>query len=137
MSTSLGALLIALQARPASAESEELHRRAHAKGPCAVEDLTLIELFFRDAALSFATAILSGVLPRPISIGRGCHEKVAATLQTFRWKSDFDVRSAEHPYHPIWQNFASWCQASGLEPKLDGTPGAKEPAYVLFVEANR
>jgi hypothetical protein len=136
MSTLLGSLLAALLAQPVSAGSEELYRRTRDKGPCAVEDLTLVELFFRDAALSFATAILSGVLPRPISIGRGCHEKVAATLQTFRWKSGFDVRSAEHPYHPVWQDFVSWCQASGLEATLDGTPGAKEPVYVLSIKPN-
>jgi hypothetical protein len=134
MSTSLGALLATLQLRPISTESESLRQRAREKGPCALEDLTLIELFFRDATLSFSTAILSGVLPRPISIGRGCHEKVAATLQTFRWRADFDIRSLEHPYHAVWQDFSRWCHASGLEATLTGTPGAKDPMYALFVQ---
>jgi hypothetical protein len=133
MSTSLGVLLATLKAVPENADSEELRRRARAKGACAVEDLTLVELFFRDASLAFSTAILSGLLPRPITLCRGCNEKIAATLQTFRWSNDFDIRSAEHPYHAIWQSFAAWCRANSLEPTLAGTPGSKEPMYALSV----
>jgi hypothetical protein len=134
MNASLGARLANLKAMSTSAESDELHRRASAKGPCAVEDLNLVELFFRDAALSFATAIMSDVLPRRIAIGRGCYEKVAGTIQTFRWKSGFDIRSNDHPYHAIWNDFATWCDGHGLEPTLDGSPGPKETMYFLNVQ---
>lgn len=134
MSTSLGALLGVLQAQPKDVESEQLRQRAHAKGACAIEDLTLVENFFRDAALSFSTAILSGILPQPISLCRGCNEKTASTLQTFRWNEDFDVRSSEHPYHAVWNNFDRWCRAQGLEPTITGTPGAKEPKYLISVK---
>ncbi len=134
MSTSLGASLIALRAKPEAAESEALRKRVQAKGPCAVEDLTLVELFFRDAALSFSMAILSGILPRPVTLCRGCNEKVAATLQTFRWTSDFDVRSPEHPYHAIWLDFAAWSRANGLEPTLTGTPGTKGAMFMICVQ---
>ena len=63
MSTSLGASLIALRAKPEAAESEALRKRVQAKGPCAVEDLTLVELFFRDKS-----QLQCGLLEREVVI---------------------------------------------------------------------
>lgn len=133
LSPSLGESLAMLEAKAAPEGSAELRKLAMAKGPCAVEDLTLVELFFRDAALAFATAITAGLLPRPVAMGRGCNERVAATLQTFRWKSGFDIRSPEHPYHALWSDFAAWCRHHGLEPTLDCTQSAKEAVFYVSV----
>lgn len=132
-SPSLGESLALLEAASGSEGAAELRRLATAKGPCAVEDFALVELFFRDAALGFATAIMADILPRPVAIGRGRHERVATTLQTFRWKSGFDIRSLEHPYHALWIDFAQWCRRHGLEAALEGTHGAKEPMFYVSV----
>ena len=132
-SPSLGESLAMLKSMATPEGAAELRRIATAKGPCAVEDLTLVELFFRDAALAFTAAIIAGLLPRPISIGRGCNERVAATLQTFRWKNGFDIRTPEHPYHGLWSDFAAWCRRHDLAATLDGAQGAKEPMFHVSV----
>ncbi|MBB6187520.1 hypothetical protein HDE77_001884 [Rhodanobacter sp. MP7CTX1] len=132
-SPSLGESLALLEAGTGSEGASELHRLATVKGPCAVEDFTLVELFFRDAALAFATAIAADILPRPVVIGRGCHERVATTLQTFRWKGGFDIRSPEHPYHAVWSDFAAWCRRHGLEATLEGAQSAKEAMFYVSV----
>lgn len=112
-----------------------LEREANEKGLCAERDLQLVRDFFYRASTEFATAILAGVAPRPLMIGNGQNDKLAAVLHTYRWKDGYDIRGASHPLHGIWTPFQAWCDANDLRPCLtsacDGA--ARERWYLLSV----
>jgi len=131
---SLGLLLQAQQC-----ETEEclktLELQASGKGLCAEKDLQLVRDFFHLASTSFAGCILAGVAPRALVVGNGQNDKVAAILQTYRWKEGYDIRDATHPYHGVWQPFQRWCDNSDLQAMLScqRDAGGKEKWYLLTV----
>jgi hypothetical protein len=131
---SLGRLL---QAQQCETEDclKELERQASGKGQCAEKDLQLVRDFFHQASTSFASSILAGVAPRPVILGNGKNDKVAAILQTYRWKEGYDIRDATHPYNGVWQPFQHWCDASDLRPSFScrRDDAGKEKWYTLSV----
>lgn len=104
------------QARATFECEQALERKAATLGPCAQMDLLLVREFFQRACVDFASAILAGIAPPVIAIGNGSNEKIAAILQTYRWKDGEDIRTPTHPYHGLWRPFLAWCTANELEP---------------------
>ena len=89
------------------------------------------------AITEFTNSILAGIEIRPIALGKGNQEKVAAILQTFRWKDGYDIRSPTHPYHAVWVPFETWCHENGLVPEIGACTdvATKEPLKTITVRA--
>jgi len=97
----------------------ELEQQTAQKGLCAERDLQAVKDFFHQAITQFTTDILARIEVRPLMLGNGHHEAVAAILQTYRWKRDNGIAQAAHPYHAVWQTFRTWCMANDLHPEID------------------
>lgn len=132
--SSLGQLLKDMQCDTPECVAE-LERQASGKGLCAEKDLQLARDFFYQASTEFSNAILAGLQPRPLLIGNGHHDRLAAVLHTYRWKEGYDIRDATHPYHGIWQPFQAWCHGNDLQVHLacQRDDGGKERWYALTV----
>jgi hypothetical protein len=106
-----------LQAQACDTEDcvRALERQAALRGQCAEKDLQLVRAFFHDASTGFSSSILARLAPPVVEIGNGHHDKLATVLQTYRWKDDYDIRTASHPYNGVWQPFERWCADNELE----------------------
>lgn len=126
-----------LQAQACDTEDcvRALEQQAALRGQCAEKDLQLVRAFFHDAAASFASSIMAKLAPPVIEIGHGQHDKLATIIQTYRWNEGYDIRSAGHPYHGVWQPFARWCADNEIEAVLTCRHDAagKEKWYTLGV----
>lgn len=134
---SLGTLLANHARRTKPAAFVEMEQSAANKGACACEDFKRVMDFFYDAMLEFSATILAGIDIRPAILGNGQNPKVAAILQTFRWKGGYDMRNSDHPYHGAWVLFDAWCREHDLVPHIDCQRGAaaSEPWHRIFVSA--
>ena len=115
----LGELLRARQPCETEECLQELERKAARMGNCAERDLLLIQDFFHAAIVQFTNCVLAGTDVRPVVLGRDQNVTIAAILQSFRWKSDYDIRDESHAYNPVWRSFQTWCNANGLQPRLE------------------
>lgn len=97
----------------------ELEQHAAHKGVCAERDLRAVKDFFHDAIAQFTTDILARIEVKPILLGNGHHDAVAAILQSYRWKRGNCISQPAHPYHAIWQNFQAWCVDNELRPEIE------------------
>jgi hypothetical protein len=106
---SLGEMLRAQAACEKAKCLRELEQQAAERGVCAERDLQLVKDFFHQAVTQFASSILARAEVRPLVLGNGHNAKVAAILQSFRWRGDKDIRHSDHPYHAVWRPFQTWC----------------------------
>ena len=133
MSTpSLGRMLKALACTTPEC-LQKLERQAADKGQCAERDLQTLRDFFHHVSVEAAASIIAGLAPLPVVLGNGQHDKIAALLQTYRWKEGYDLRDPTHPYNGVWRPFQAWCDASELQVHIacqrDGA--GKEKWYTL------
>jgi len=134
---SLGTLLALQTRRSKPSAFVEKEQFAANKGRCACEDFKRVTDFFHSAILEFSGAIIAGIDIRPAILGNGQNAKVAAILQTFRWKGGYDMRDPEHPYHGAWALFDAWCHDHDLVAHIDCQrgPAASEPWHRVFVSS--
>ena len=113
----------------------ELEQQAAANGVCAQRDLEVVQNFFHDAVTKFTSSILARIEIKPITIGNGQNEAIAAILQTYRWKHENGISQTSHPYHAVWRAFSAWCDKNDLHPEIGcrGDGAGKQCWYVLKV----
>jgi hypothetical protein len=97
----------------------QLEQQAAEKGICAERDLQVVKDFFHMAMTQFTSSILARIEVKPMIIGNGHSEAVAAVLQTYRWKRENGISQPSHPYHAVWVIFAAWCAENELHPQID------------------
>jgi hypothetical protein len=97
----------------------ELEQHTAQKGLCAERDLQVVKDFFHRAITQFTTDILARIEVKPLMLGNGHHEAVAAILQSYRWKRENGIGQPTHPYHALWQTFQAWCSENDLQPQIE------------------
>lgn len=114
---------------------QALERRALEKGDVTQRDLLIVKDFFHQASTKFTSDILAQVEVQPLVLGNGENVAAATILRTCRWKKDYDVRCASHPYNPVWKPFKAWCDNNELEPVIEcrHDRGMRETWYILTV----
>jgi hypothetical protein len=130
---SLGEMLRAQAGREKAKCLRDLEQKAAEKGACGERDLQLVKDFFHQAMTHFASSILARVEVRPLVLGNGNNAKVAAILQTFRWKADKDIRNSDHPYHAVWTRFQTWCDENDLNPEIEPRRDRNEQWHIVTV----